>query len=83
MWLVGLLDSGLRRRASSSVSLSDLLAEVIVDVAAGAQHSWVDTPDVPPSAAVGIVRFGKQRVDYLVLADVSLVFRQGRNLRDY
>lgn len=75
LWLVEHLSTGLRSRAQSSDDLAELLAESIADVADRAGAEWIGTPEVPPSAAVGIVRFNEMTTDFLVLADVSVVLR--------
>ncbi len=73
-WYVSKLGTHLFATASDpAVTLADALARAIKDVAA--LHA--DTCDLEkigaPSAAVGAVRLGEDSVDYLVLADVTIL----------
>jgi hypothetical protein len=76
VWMVERLTDGILRRAKSSTSLADLLADVIAEVALAARNEWVETPEIPPSAAVGIIRMGTETMEYLVLADISVVYQE-------
>lgn len=60
------------RAAEHDVPLADALAEAITDVAK--QHPECDLSHPgTPSAAAGIVRAGDERVEFLVLGDVTVV----------
>ena len=73
IWLVERLSQSITERSESAASLSDILAESIDDVATAAGSEWSGTPEVPPSAAIGMVRLRERTVDFLVLADVSVI----------
>jgi hypothetical protein len=78
LWLVHHLDVALHTLADrDDLSLEHLVARAIGAVAERADREWEGRPDVPPSAALGIVRHAGDRTEYLVLADVSVILRRG------
>jgi hypothetical protein len=77
-WLVRCLDEALRDLASESdVGLRKIVAEAIARIAAKAATEWDRQPEIPPSAALGVVRRQGRWTEYLVLADVSVILRAG------
>jgi hypothetical protein len=75
VWLVERLGSELKTLCYEPQPLKDLVAEALRNTAAAAREEWERTPAVPPSAALGVVRHAGDHVQFLVLADVSLVLR--------
>lgn len=74
-WLVERLAKHLEGLAGEKVPLAALVAQAIERTAADADRDWLKRPDVPPSAALGVVRQAGRSTEYLVLADVSVVLR--------
>jgi hypothetical protein len=74
-WIVQRLDAELRQVADQSDRLERLVAVAIQRTAARAQEQWIGVPDVPPSAALGVVRGMAGRCEFFVLADVSVIVR--------
>jgi len=72
-WLVHRLNKNFTRLADSRSSLQDLVAEAIAMTAGHAAHEWSGTAEVAPSAALGVVRHAGDHVEFLVLADVSVI----------
>jgi hypothetical protein len=75
VWIVDHLDRELRALSDRSEPLKELVALALGRVAAQADEEWTGTPDVPPSAALGVVRHAGDHTEYLVLADVSVILR--------
>src|SRR5262245_16152814 len=69
LWLVDRLDQALYTLADHAVPLGELVAEALRKVRDRAGDEWTGTPEVPPSAALGIVRYSGSCVEFLVLAD--------------
>jgi hypothetical protein len=75
-WLAGRLDRAMAALAvESGLSLAEIVAEAIARTARQAEDEWLGVPDVPPSAALGVVRQAGERTGYLVLADVSVLLQ--------
>ncbi len=74
-WLVERLAKHLEGLAGEKVPLTALVAQAIERTAADADRDWLRTPDVPPSAALGVVRRSGRSTEFFVLADVSVVLR--------
>ena len=82
-WLVHRLDEALRALSvEPDLSLREMVATAIARTADKARQEWIDQPEVPPSAALGIIRGDGERTDYLVLADVSVVFKTGEGVQE-
>lgn len=81
-WLVERLDRALRDLAGSGADLERLVAQAIASVAEAATKEWDRRPDVPPSAALGVVRRDGDGVECSVLADVSVVVRTPRGVAE-
>jgi hypothetical protein len=75
LWMVKHLDAELEILAPSPDPLDDLVARAIRATAKRAAVEWNATPEVPPSAALGVVRRSGERTEFLVLADVSVILR--------
>jgi len=73
-WLVEHLDAELRVLSDNTTeSLRTIVAEAIARTAAQAEDDWTGTPEVLPSAALGVVRHARDCTEFLVLADVSVI----------
>lgn len=72
-WMVEHLDAELRALSGHQEPLEKLVAQAIERTAAQAKVEWKGKPDVPPSAALGVVRRSGDRSEFLVLADVSVI----------
>lgn len=80
-WLVERLEASLRSLSHhQDLSLRDILAEAMRSAAESAKVDWDHLPEVPPSAAIGLVRKLERGLEYLVLADVSVIVMQGEQL---
>jgi hypothetical protein len=74
-WLVDQLAHHLDDVAGDDVPLEKLVSIAIERTAAVAQTAWSAVPEVPPSAALGVIRRRGVRTEFLVLADVSVILR--------
>jgi hypothetical protein len=75
-WLVDRLDHALRTLAvETHLSLRQIVGEAIARTAEQAREEWSGVPDVPPSAALGVIRAEGDVMEYLVLADISIIVR--------
>lgn len=73
-WLVDRLEASLRSLADRhDMSLRNVLATAISSAATSAEEDWDHQPEVPPSAAIALVRKLEYGLEYLVLADVSVI----------
>jgi hypothetical protein len=72
--LVGQLDDELKRLAPESLPLEKLVTQAIQRTAARVAEHWPGpAPEIPASAALGIVRRTGLRTEFLLLADVSVI----------
>jgi len=75
-WLVERIAKHLEGLAGEKGPLRSLVAQAIQRTAADAGREWItEAVDVPPSAALGVVRQVGRSTEYLLLADVSIVMR--------
>lgn len=83
-WLVDRLCESFTQsgEASSDETLELVLGRAIQFAATCAVEDWTGTPPVQPSAAVGLVRKVPGAIAYLVLADVSIIGRVGREAEE-
>jgi hypothetical protein len=77
LWLVDVVTEVFRSEGSTRSTPTEVLRTAISEVSSRAQREWSTEPVVPPSAAVGLVRADGDRLDYAVLADVSIVYDSG------
>jgi hypothetical protein len=75
IWIVEHIDSQLRSLCDDPRPLRELVTEALANLARAADDEWLTTPEVPPSAALGVVRHAGDHVEFLVLADVSVILR--------
>lgn len=76
IWMVEHLTGELKTLCYEPLSLKDLVACALRNTAAAAVEKWpAGAPEVPPSAALGVVRHAEDHVEFLVLADVSVILR--------
>lgn len=83
VWLVNRLDHELRELSNRLEPLEKLVALAIGKTADHAKYEWRGTPEVAPSAALGVVRRVGERSEFLVLADVSVVMRTDAGVWEY
>jgi hypothetical protein len=75
-WLVRRLDHALRALSvESDLPLTQIVGEAIARTAQQAEDEWLGVPDVPPSAALGVIRSDGRTTEYLVLADISIILQ--------
>jgi hypothetical protein len=78
VWLVDTLSAGLRalavRGLGGSETLNDLLEEALSSVCSAAERELAGQPEVPPSAAIGLLWNHPDNVEYCLLADVTVHF---------
>jgi hypothetical protein len=74
-WIVDHLADALRTLAADPAPLKDLVAAAIRRTADLVDDEWNGSPEVPPSAALGVVRHVDDHTEFLVLADVSVILR--------
>jgi hypothetical protein len=81
-WYVNQLGTRLLATATDeTVPLTTTLARAIQDVAAMHGHVCDLSQVGAPSAAVGVIRIGDRTVDFLVLADVTILLDTNAGLR--
>jgi hypothetical protein len=74
-WLVHRLNEALHLHAADdTATLQEIVSAAIRRTAAWAIKEWTGEPDIPPSAALGIIRRCGDETEYLVLADISIIF---------
>jgi hypothetical protein len=79
-WLVERLEEALQDLSGETdLTLQQLVAKAIMHTAERAAKDWKAEPEVPPSAALGVIRSDGHRTEYLVLADISVIFRTGES----
>jgi hypothetical protein len=75
-WIVDHLDNELRALSDRPEPLKELVARALHHVALLADDEWEGArPEVPPSAALGVVRHVGDHTEFFVLADVSVILR--------
>lgn len=72
-WYAERLSAAIGQMSGDRSSLSELLKAAIDAVRLEAMEAWSHIPAIPPSAAVTLVRGVGDVVDYLVLADCTVV----------
>lgn len=81
-WLVDIIVKHLEQHAAAGTeSLGDILRDTIAKVV-DESESWSSTPQFPPSAAIAILRANEHNVEYVMLADVSIVSASGQVISD-
>jgi hypothetical protein len=83
LWMVDSLDADLKVVANEPVPLDELVKRAIQRTAMRAEHDWNARPEVPPSAALGVIRRLDDRTEFLVLADVSIILRTDAGVFEY
>jgi hypothetical protein len=82
-WLAHRLDEALKALAlETGLSLAQIVSQAIALTAERARREWVAQPDVPPSAALGVIRSDGLSTEYLVLADISVIFKTAAEVHE-
>lgn len=78
LWLVEVITEAFREEGHAASTPRDVIRLAIEHVTSRSHTDWAIEPEVPPSAAVGLVRVIEDTLHYAILADVSLIHDSGQ-----